>query len=212
MLIKKSTLAAVVFTAGLLAVTSASAGVDGPYINADLGYGFLHQTSVSGITTSSSSSTGIAGRVDGGFQFGPWFALETGYTKYTNAVIKGYNDPYLINAKTVFDSYSIDIVARASLPLGGGFNVYFKVGPAFLKEIFTVNATYTAAAGPGLAGTQAIFPNTESKVLPEAGIGATYDMSNNFLIDVTWMHIQHIGDNNLRNADFAGVGLTYNLG
>jgi Outer membrane protein beta-barrel domain len=215
MLTKKSTLAAaVVLTTGLLAVTNASAGVDGPYIGGDIGYGFLHQEKVSGLTTSSSSSTGIAGRADLGFQFSTYFALEAGYTKYSNANIKGYND-FLFNGNAVFDSYAIDVLVRATMPMGGGFTIFGKIGPAYLKEISTVTAQYTDAAliaNPAYIGTSFRGITTDSKVFPEVGIGAMYDFSTNFVGDITWMHIQRIGDNTLRNADFAGVGLTYNLG
>jgi hypothetical protein len=215
MLTKKSTIvAAVIFTTGLFAVTNASAGMNGPYFGGDIGEGFLHQEKVSGLTTSSSGSTGLAGRGFAGFQFGDYFSLETGYTKYTNVSIKGYNDD-LFNASTTFDSYAIDVLVRVAMQIGGGFSIYGKIGPAFLKEISTTTADYTdlaLAENPNLIGTTFRGIITDSKVFPEVGIGAMYDFSNNFSGDITWMHIQRIGDNNLRNADFAGVGLTYNMG
>jgi hypothetical protein len=215
MLTKKSTIvAAVIFTTGLFAVTNASAGMNGPYFGGDIGEGFLHQEKVSGLTTSSSSSTGIAGRGFGGFQFSDYFSLETGYTKYSNISIKGYS-ANLFNANTTFDSYAIDVVIRAAMQMGGGFSIYGKIGPAFLKEISTTTGNYTnlaLAENPVLIGATYRGIITDSKVFPEVGIGAMYDLSTNFVADITWMHIQRIGDNNMRNADFAGVGLTYNMG
>ncbi|MES2218459.1 MAG: outer membrane beta-barrel protein [Pseudomonadota bacterium] len=209
MLTKKSRLAAVVvFTTGLLVATDSLAGMNGPYIGAIVGYGFLHQSSVSEITTSSSSSTGIAGRVDAGFQFGPYFSFEAGYTKYSNAVVKGYSDT-IINGVSTFNSYSIDGLVRGTLPLGPGFAIYGKIGPAYLKEISTFNGT---SIDPDTAGENVRIIDTESKVFPEFGIGALYDITNNFVAEITWLHIQRLGDNSLRNADFAGLGLTYNFG
>jgi opacity protein-like surface antigen len=121
-----------------------------------------------------------------------------------------------MNAKATIDSYAIDIVARATLPMGAGFSIYGKIGAAYLRENATLTGQYTVAAlaaNPALVGTSYSSPtSTDSKVFPTVGIGAMFDIGNNFMADITWMHIQRLGDNTLANADFAGLGLTYNLG
>jgi OmpA-OmpF porin, OOP family len=193
----------------LSAATNSSAGLDGPYIGGEVGYGDIHQSHVGYLNTTSSSSTGIAGRGFGGYQFSQMYAMEVGYTKFSNADVKGTSNVLSGISKVNYDTYAIDFVARVSIPVGVGFDVFGKLGAAYLKEISTLNGTSTA---PGSVGVNVHISDMENKVFPTFGVGASYDFSPNILGDVSWMHIQRLGDNPVRNTDFVGLGLTYNFG
>jgi OOP family OmpA-OmpF porin len=207
MLIKQRILAAAILS--VIATTASSAGLNGPYVGGDVGYGDIHQSHVGYLNTTSSSSGGIAGRVFGGYQFSPMYAMEIGYTKFSNADVKGTSNVLTGVSKANFDTYGIDFVGRVQLVLGGGFNIFGKVGAAYIKEISTVNGTSSA---PGSVGANVHYSDMENKVFPTFGVGASYEFNLNILGDVSWMHVQHLGDNPVRNTDFVGLGLTYNFG
>jgi opacity protein-like surface antigen len=206
MLSKKLVLAAII---GLLPATSAFAAIDGPYLGFNVGYADVHQSSLSGFTITSSMSSGIAGRAYAGFQFNNNFGFEGGYAKYYNATVNGQNT-LLTNATSTINSYSIDALVKGILPLAGGLALYAKVGPAYLSENQSLTATTTVLAPP--PGQDFRDSQSTHKIFPEFGVGVSFDINANISADFSWMHIQHLGDNALRNVDFVALGLAYNLG
>lgn len=113
---------------------------------------------------------GISGRIYAGYQFNPYFAVETGYTQYTKTsfsvnttvthqfdrlVTSNDNPPIffgnIIDKTTAVYHHSgeisenaIDLVGKATLPLIGGFGLYVKGGAAYINADRHTNLTVIA--------------------------------------------------------------------
>jgi OmpA-OmpF porin, OOP family len=199
-MIKTQKLIAIVSgVAGLFIAASAQATVPGPYLGLQIGWGTIHQPNFSDNTN---HSDGVAGMAFGGMQFNEYLGVELGYTKFSNmntSASDGFS-----SANGTIKSYATDLVAKVTLPLQNGLNLYGKVGGAYLWE----QATVTVTDGPFRATDR----NTESKIMPAFGLGASYDINSNVTGDLAWMHIQKVGNTDLANTDFVGLGLTYHFG
>ena len=191
--------------AGLFIAASAQATAPGPYIGLQAGWANLHQPTFFG---NSQKGDGIAGTVFGGMQFNEFIGLELGYTKFSNMNISssGHNDlgiPY--NNSGNIKSYATDVVAKLTMPLQNGISLNGKLGGAYLYEQANIRTTPTI-------GTSFNQRKTEDKIMPAFGLGASYDINQNVTGDISWLHIQAIGNTDLASTDFLGMGLTYHFG
>jgi hypothetical protein len=108
---------------------------------------------------------GIGGRIYAGYQFNPYFALETGYTQYAKTTFSyASTTTQNINLKVThpddFVPYynptssqvwttqhngeitenAIDLVAKGTVPLGYGMGIYAKAGAAYIQSKTTNRA------------------------------------------------------------------------
>jgi opacity protein-like surface antigen len=206
MSIRKYALAA--FTT-LLIASSANASMVGPYFAALVGWGNIHQSSASGtgLNTTSSQSTGIAGQLDGGYQFNSVWALDAGYTKFTSGTIHANNPAIGVATATInLNTYAIHVMAKGIIQLQNGLEVYGKLGPAYLRENVALEGTST----PPPQGLH--DGHTLNKVYPAVALGISFNFNNNLGAEISIMHIQQVGDTQLHCADFAGAGLVYYFG
>jgi OmpA-like transmembrane domain len=209
MSIKKLALTTLAGMTTLMIAGSANASLIGPYLGALVGWGDIHQSSASGsgLNTTSSQSTGIAGQGFGGYQFNQTWAIDVGYTKFTSGTITA-NNPALGVASGSFNinTYAIEVLAKGIIPLENGFEIYGKLGPSYLRENSTFEGTTTP---PPMAIHDGA---TLNKIFPTVAVGATFNFNLNLGVDISAMHIQHVGNNNLHSADFVGAGLVYFFG
>lgn len=198
--------------ASLLMTSQASAEA---YVGGQLGWGDIHQAQAmkTDWDTSKVSDTGLAGRLFAGYNFTENFALEAGYTKFSDATSDS-SSPYVTyyGATTLNDhgrikTYAVDVVGKATLPLDKGFSLYGKLGAAYLNEKASESVTIDGRMVDGFPASA-----TYSKVLPTFGLGAGYEINKNVSADISWMHIQKTGNTQLANTDFIGVGLSYHFG
>jgi OOP family OmpA-OmpF porin len=207
-----------------LAVSSFAAS-QGPYVGAQLGYGKVQQSSDS-FTTSfpfNVKNTGVAGRVFAGYQVNENFAGELGWTRFTNVNGKGsatvltpatlFPVPTFTTTTVVSNGYiqnnAIDLVAKGIYAVTDKVKVYGKLGAAYVMSRETVNTTFTT----NNVVVKSKATQSESKILPTAGVGVSYDFTNNVAADVSYTRIQKVGKTNLvSSSDFFGAGLTYSFG
>lgn len=189
---------------GLLITTGAQAAGEGAYVGGELGYGNIYQPKASAGLSSSGKSGGIAGRIFGGYQFSDYFGTELGFTKFSNATIK-FTQGTLTGNGTI-KSYAVDAVLKGIVPFQNGFNLFGKLGAAYLDESSN-NVTVTGAGGVSGTGS-----GSTDKVLPTFGLGAGYDINQNFTTDLSWLRIQATGNTNLQSTDLITAGLIYNFG
>jgi OOP family OmpA-OmpF porin len=217
--VKKQLLMSVVAGfAGLVITANANAAVEGPYIGGALGWATIHQNdglSSEEIKQTSAKDNGLAGRVFAGFQMNQNWSAEMGYTKFSNATqnvsgTTGTFNEINVNGKATVKSYAVDAVAKITVPLQDGFNIYGKVGGAYLNEAGTGKVTeYDTFTGQSASASST---TTVGKILPTFGLGAGFDVNKNVTTDVSWMHIQKVGNTDLANTDLIAVGLTYHIG
>lgn len=190
-------------------------------------------------TTSSSSSfntsNGAAGRIFIGYQFNPYFALETGYL-YLSQKVSGqatYNGAGQVTQPATITSPATasimvkrevsenvgDLDAKFILPIQNtGFNPYVKLGLAFID---TQSTTTVQNVSVNIQGVNSSAINTNSHdiqsslegpnltIAPEGALGVDYDFNNNLSADVSWNFIK--GNRGVQNINFIGAGLIYHF-
>jgi OOP family OmpA-OmpF porin len=197
MLNKKSAVTAVLT---LMLATGASAANNGIYLGGAAGWGDIYQSDITAeLNGSHSSTSGFSGRVFEGYQFNENFGLEAGYTKFHDVNID--NDIHDVDTK--LKSYSVDLVAKGTIPLQNNFGLFGKLGVAYLNEDFDASTT---SNGDMINAGASI-----SKVLPTFGAGVSYDINKNVVADVSWMRIQAVGNTSLQSTDTAMLGLSYHF-
>jgi opacity protein-like surface antigen len=202
--------------ATLVFAASANAAVEGPYIGGALGWGDTHQIDTlrkSGNTINSGRDTGLAGRLFAGIGFTPNLGAEMGYTKFSNSNVNVTRTGTFAdtNMSATLKTYAIDLVAKITVPLQDGFNIYGKVGGAYLNQAASATTNNTIG-GVVVPNTTVNSSSNTTKILPTFGLGAGFDVNKNVTTDISWMHIQKVGDTNLQNTDLVAVGLTYHFG
>ncbi len=182
--------------AGMLLAANASAAVAGPYVGAQIGAGNVHQT-----IFGTDSNFNLAGRIDAGYQINQNFGVELGAAKYSNATGSAYPMGLKLNGK--IQTFTVDLAAVGIIPIQSGFSLVGKLGAAYVNEKAT--ASIPALAIPD-------YNETQHRILPEAAIGVSYDINQNVVTDVSWTHIQKVGNTDIQNLDFIGAGLSYHFG
>jgi len=193
----------ILFAALTLCLTNiANATVPGPYVGGQFGYGNTDYAWQDGwnFNSTSTDSSGPAGRIFGGYQFNRYFTIELGYLQFSAAHVKYYN------IFTGQQSYSgsvnenaIDLMAKGILPITDKFNAYAKLGAAYV----TAKTTYVPY-------DSFMIGETYHEVLPAGAIGISYDITPNVPVDLSYMHIQHGGDIDY-SAEFFSLGIAYHF-
>ncbi len=169
----------------------------------------------------SSSTGGLVGRIFVGYQFNPNWAAELGYIKFKDEHFKGSYIGSGVNTSHVDDwvdvnyaykgvvkEHAVDLVGKGILPLENGFDLYGKLGIAYVQqtaartEAPADSSTYTGEPYPGKRTVDT------NKLLPEFGVGVSYDITPNVPVDLSWTHIQKTSGT-IESADFVSLGLAY---
>lgn len=219
----------------VLGMMAANAAAPGVYVSGQLGYA---QTNMKGMTNLNALSktlepsfsltikdpsdknlanNGLAGRLAIGYQFNQNFAVELGYLKLgsrqvnVDATKKDETAPITLqDASVKLAQNAIDLAAKGILPIGNNFNVYGKVGLAYLTSNLSINGKADDKKHSYNINEQAGFEKRQWA--PEAAIGVSYDITPNVSVDTSWTHIHPIGKNRAGNVNFLAVGLSYNFG
>ncbi len=221
---------------GTAVALNAYAVQPGFYMGGQLGWGKVHQDTITNhdlnaITTSglgynnytvksyseSSSDSGLAGRLFGGYQINETWGAELGWSKFKNMTTKASDKgvdnvnglPFSSSASGTVKTDAIDLVAKATYPIQNNINVYGKLGAAYLMQRANASA---ALSEPGfkVAGSGS---DNEHKVYPTFGVGASYEFTQNVAADLSWNRIQKVGNSKkMSSTDFVGVGLIYSIG
>ncbi len=195
---KKLGVGVAVGIAALALAGSAVAATPGAYVGGQLGWGDTHVDFDPSAT--SSDTTGVAGRVNAGYQFNNFLGAELGYTQFTTA------DAHGLFFHESEQTKAVDLVAKATLPLADGFSLFGKLGVA--DEI---NEAHINVGNNVMSWSD---QDDRNRVLPTFGAGVAYAFNEHLAGDVSWMHIQKCGSNDgtINNTDLVGVGLTYSFG
>lgn len=182
-------------------IAEANAAVPSPYVGGQIGWGKveLEDTSFRNL-----KDNGLAGRVFGGWLLNKNFGLEAGYTRFHDVSLSSSHSFYSVNGK--LETYAIDLVGKAIIPLQHGFSVYGKLGVAYLNQ--SVNMKMSSGRF-----SQTSFSVSEHNYYPTFGLGLGYDITQNVVADVSYSRIQRVGSSHaydsLSSTNFVGFGLTY---
>jgi OmpA-OmpF porin, OOP family len=204
---KRVITATISLIAGFFIATSANATVDGVYLGGQIGWGSINDSGFNDAYDNQSTNSGVAGRVFGGYQFNQYTGLELGFTKFSNMNTSGIYtfSGYNFSTSGTIKTYATDVVAKLNLPLSNGFNIFGKLGVAYLNEQWSISSSNASIGSVNASGTEDGF-------LPTFGLGLGYDVNQNISADVSWMRIQQVGSVNLDSTDTVMVGLSYHFG
>ncbi len=220
----KKVLTTTVLGISALGAMAANAAAPGVYITGQLGYANTHMKDKTdfgdlkeplNLTSANLSNNGAAGRLAIGYQLNQNFAVEMGYMRFGKGKSKGFVtsrdsiDPSTLTMSASLKQNAIDLVGKGILPISDKFNVYGKLGVAYLTT--NLKAEVTNPDGKRTIGNDE-FDIAQHKWAPEAAIGMSYDITSNVSVDTSWTHIQPLGNKRPGNIDFVAVGIGYNFG
>lgn len=159
-------------------VTHSSDSLDKNYFNNVLG-----ANGATGLSSSDSGS-GNQWRLQGGYRFNPYLALEAGYIDFGKATYKAdYNGG---GARGSLKAGGVNMNILASLPVNDQFSVFGKAGMVYAN----VKSSLSAGAPASLASG-----NTSSNVVrPLLGLGADYKLNKNVDLRADYDYVSGLGD------------------
>jgi OmpA-OmpF porin, OOP family len=175
------------------------ASIPGFYILGQIGSGNTHAEAGNAAAISVDNRVVFTGRLAGGYQFNQNLALEIGYTRFSDVKFLGVGG--ILGQDVSLQEKALDFLMKPIFPLSTNFNVYAKLGLAYVKA-------------NGSAFSNGVnYLNYSDCWDPTLGLGLSYDITPNVLLDLAWMRLQSAGGNNsIPSADFYSVGLAYYFG
>jgi len=178
----------------------------GFYLGGQAGVSNLHNVprDVQGSTTTipqvRPKNTGIGARIFAGYQLNPYFGLEGGYTYYSPSQYKT-SAPVTCSTPTI-KTQALDFVGKGIVPIQD-FALFAKAGVAIasVSSSGSLN-TSTTMDSCGSNSRTTVFR-------PTVGLGASYDLTQNWVADISWSRI--ISGSNIRAADLIALGLSYHF-
>jgi OOP family OmpA-OmpF porin len=206
---KNVALVALSSIAGLFIASNASAAVSAPgaYVGGGIGWGTINQPGFNDAYDNKTTDNGVAGRVYVGVDLNQYLGAELGFTKFSDMDTSGVFASSIgpLDASGKIQTYAFDAVAKGTLPLQNGFNLFGKLGVAYLNEKASVSIT-------DVFGDSASDTSVIHAYLPTFGAGISYDINKNVAADVSWMRIQKVNDTDLKSTDTVMFGVSYHFG
>lgn len=165
--------------------------------------GALTANGATGLSSSDSGSTN-KWRLQGGYRFNPYVAVEAGYidfgkTKYSASYSGG-------SAQGSLKAGGVDVVGLLSLPVNDSFSVFGKAGVVAAK----VESSLTAGAPASLASGS----DSEHVTRPLLGVGALYKLTDNIDLRADYDHVSGLGKTDKTgkmDANLFSLGVAYNF-
>lgn len=183
---------------GVGQVTHSSNSLSKNYFNSE-----LTDRGATGLSSSESAS-GNQWRLQGGYRFNEYLAVEAGYIDFGKA---DYKASYAGgSARGDLKAGGIDVAALASLPVTDKFSVFGKAG-----AVFAHTKSSLSASGPASLASD----NQSSNVVrPLVGIGANYKLTQNVDLRADFDHVSGLGKSGKTgkmDVNMASVGVAYNF-
>lgn len=212
----KKIIAVSVLGVSALGMMAANATTNGVYITGQAGYAETHMKNTLSFDPvfpggKTMPNGGIAGRLAIGYQFNPNLAVELGYLQLSKLKATTPHTPDYPAGLITLKQNAIDVAAKGILPINDKFNVYGKLGVAYLTSEADYLNEDTGNNNDNWGGDN--LGVAKHQWAPEAGIGVSFNITPNAFVDTSWTHIQPIGGKNKPgNIDFVAVGIGYNFG
>jgi len=162
---------------------------------------------------------GLTGRALVGYQFNPYFAMEMGFTQFNKSTFN-LRQTYLSDTVAQYTNYSngeitqhaIDLIAKGTMPLPGGFGFDVGAGLAYIAKQTTAThyrIDYNANGTKSIDGIQTSVVKNSQALRPTAVVGANFTPpSSNVSLDVFYqIFAKNRGD--IATAQFYGAGISY---
>jgi opacity protein-like surface antigen len=194
-------------SASLIALSiagGAQATESGFYFGTMLGQTNLHSPTQTAVVPNTAitigpltpQKTGIGLRLFMGGNYSRYVAMETGYTYYQAVTYK--SDGFTNSLRTKLNS--LDLLGKLMYPISTtGIGIFGKFGIAY------VNARTT-----GKVNGFAIKSETSSTVRPVLGIGASYDLTQRWVMDLSYTRLMY-KTSYVKNPDMIALGISYHI-
>lgn len=186
------------------AATAAYAVRDGFYFGAQLGQTNIHskpatlQASTTPLTyaTVSPKSTGVGERLFIGYNINEHAGIEGGITHYASATYRvpggGSNPQQRLN--------SFEFLGKGMFPFDQtGISLFGKAGVSYARSSSSRSLTTN-----GNSNT-----SSSSSFRPALGVGVSYDLSQNWVVDLSANRV--LSGGGIQNADFVALGISYHI-
>jgi len=183
---------------GIGEITRSSPSLDKDYFDAA-----LTGNGASGLS-SRDDHNGTQWRLQGGYRFNPYLAIEAGYIDFGTAKYKANYAGG--SAHGSLKAGGVDVVGLASLPLNDNFSVFGKAGLVYAN----VKSSLTASDPAALASDN----NSTRVVRPLLGVGANYKITQNVDLRADFDHVSGLGKSSTTgkmNDNMFSLGLAYNF-
>ncbi len=177
---------------------------EGFYFGTMLGVTNLHGQQQTGtipttpptVVTLKPDSSGVGIRLFLGGNFNKYFGMEGGFTYFSSGKYK--TTVVTNNIRT--RAGSVDLLGKGMLPIAeSGFGIFGKAGLAY------VNTSTT-----GSIGGFSISRQRNSTVRPELAIGASYDITQRWVADLSYTTILY-NSTYVKNPSFTALGISYHF-
>lgn len=145
------------------------------------------------------SNTGIGERFFVGAGINQYAAIELGYTHYAPSTYKP-SPSGLSNTPSIREN-GLDLVGKGMYPIQN-FAIFGKLGVTQISKSVSGSLQPISSSAPRIAASNSIHPLI--------GIGASYDLTPNWVADISWTRALK-GGNGFQNADFMGLGISYHF-
>lgn len=221
----------------LMVFINGHAAIPGAYIGWQVGYSHIGNTGPSqaetgtliaqGLQTNDFSiqsfhtgtkGNGFANRIFIGILGNPYWAIEFGYTSFPNIPVHTFASgvsgapvvPFLVTTSGTTKVDDFDLTAKGILPLPYHFNLYGKLGGAFIEYRITPTAFINESGSVISSKTHFV----DQRFYPTFGLGISYDFTPCFAMELAWNRVQSVGGDSQRlgSTDFANLGFIYYMG
>lgn len=161
-------------------------------------------TNTAAALSSSDSGSGNQWRLQGGYRFNPYLAVEAGYIDFGKAK---YQASYTGgSAQGSLKAGGFDVVALASLPVNDSFSIFGKAGMVAAKVKSNLAVVGGAAAASGSA--------SDNSIRPLLGVGARYKLTDNVDLRADYDHVSGLGSSSKTgkmDSNMVSLGAVYNF-
>ncbi len=151
-------------------------------------------------TLASPNSNQIGGRMYVGYKFNSYGGIESGLTYFSTINYDTINGAATCTSPRVNIS-DVDLVGVGTLPIGS-FGVFVKAGVAGMYE--STSGAITGSNVNDCGNTSNII-----RVRGTASVGASYDISQTWVADVSWTRLMTKGI--IQNMDLYALGISYHF-
>lgn len=193
----------------LLSITSiAQAAGEGFYLGGQIGRTNQHNKPAEVLISSgpdvyatiTPDNTGVGERIFMGYNISQYAGIESGFTHYapsTYHVDGACSDPSIRE-----NGWDILGVGRYQFPMSG-FALFGKAGFSYLSRGASGSITSTTFSTCGGSN------NSNNSFRPMAGVGVGYDLTQNWVADVSYTRA--LSGGGVQNTDFVAFGISYHF-
>ncbi len=154
--------------------------------------------------SSSDSGSDNKWRLQGGYRFNPYLAVEAGYIDFGKAK---YQASYTGgSAQGTLKAGGFDVVGLASLPLNDSFSIFGKAGLVAARVKSNLIAVGGAAGASGRA--------SDNSIRPLLGVGALYKLTDHVDLRADYDHVSGLGSSSKTgkmDSNMVSLGAAYNF-